>query len=64
MTNSSQPTVAGSDVPMIAIKDMWKRYGRLDVLKGIDLEVPRGSVAMRQLSQDECLYSPDCRQNG
>ena len=50
MTNSSQTTVAGSAVPMIAIKDMWKRYGRLDVLKGIDLEVPRGSVT--------CLIGP------
>ena len=50
MTNSSQPTVAGSAVPMIAIKDMWKRYGRLDVLKGIDLVVPRGSVT--------CLIGP------
>ncbi|MCG7456991.1 amino acid ABC transporter ATP-binding protein [Corynebacterium sp. ACRPH] len=35
---------------MIAIKDVWKRYGRLDVLKGIDLEVPRGGVT--------CLIGP------
>lgn len=31
---SSQPAT-----PMIAVKDVWKRYGRLDVLKGIDLEL-------------------------
>ncbi|MCG7267175.1 amino acid ABC transporter ATP-binding protein [Corynebacterium sp. ACRQJ] len=35
---------------MIAIKNVWKRYGRLDVLKGIDLEVPRGGVT--------CLIGP------
>ena len=39
-----------TNAPMIAIKDVWKRYGRLDVLKGIDLEVPRGSVT--------CLIGP------
>lgn len=36
--------------PMIAVKDVWKRYGRLDVLKGIDLEVPAGGVT--------CLIGP------
>ncbi|WP_297668109.1 amino acid ABC transporter ATP-binding protein [uncultured Corynebacterium sp.] len=39
-----------TNAPMIAIKDVWKRYGRLDVLKGIDLEVPRGGVT--------CLIGP------
>ena len=24
------------NVPMIAFRDVWKNYGRLDVLKGID----------------------------
>ncbi|MBC2680855.1 amino acid ABC transporter ATP-binding protein [Corynebacterium anserum] len=36
--------------PMIAIKDVWKNYGRLDVLKGINLEVPAGTVT--------CLIGP------
>ena len=36
--------------PMISIQDVWKRYGRLDVLKGIDLEIPTGSVT--------CLIGP------
>ena len=36
--------------PMISIQDVWKRYGRLDVLKGIDLEVPAGTVT--------CLIGP------
>lgn len=39
-----------TNAPMIATKDVWKRYGRLDVLKGIDLEVPRGGVT--------CLIGP------
>ena len=39
-----------TNAPMISIQDVWKRYGRLDVLKGIDLEVPRGGVT--------CLIGP------
>lgn len=39
-----------TNAPMISVKDVWKRYGRLDVLKGIDLEVPRGGVT--------CLIGP------
>ncbi|HJD48836.1 MAG TPA: amino acid ABC transporter ATP-binding protein [Candidatus Corynebacterium intestinavium] len=35
---------------MIAFRDVWKNYGRLDVLKGIDLEIPKGSVT--------CLIGP------
>ena len=38
------------NVPMIAFRDVWKNYGRLDVLKGIDLEIPKGSVT--------CLIGP------
>jgi polar amino acid transport system ATP-binding protein len=37
-------------IPMITIRDVWKRYGRLDVLKGIDLEIPAGTVT--------CLIGP------
>src|SRR5918993_2464546 len=29
---------------MIEVSDIWKPYGRLDVLKGISLNVPRGSA--------------------
>ncbi|MGO1948554.1 MAG: ectoine/hydroxyectoine ABC transporter ATP-binding protein EhuA [Mycobacteriaceae bacterium] len=36
--------------PMISVQDVWKRYGHLDVLKGIDLEVPTGTVT--------CLIGP------
>lgn len=49
----AQPTPTGADAsttPMIAIKDLWKRYGRLDVLKGINLTVPAGGVT--------CLIGP------
>lgn len=42
--------MSDNNEPMIAIKNVWKRYGRLDVLKGIDLEVPRGGVT--------CLIGP------
>lgn len=51
MSNTATPaSAANSAVPMIAVKDMWKHYGRLDVLKGINLEVPAGSVT--------CLIGP------
>ncbi|RAV32402.1 ectoine/hydroxyectoine ABC transporter ATP-binding protein EhuA [Corynebacterium heidelbergense] len=46
---TAQPA-PNSTSPMIAIKDVWKSYGRLDVLKGINLEVPRSSVT--------CLIGP------
>ena len=42
--------MSDNNTPMIAIENVWKRYGRLDVLKGIDLEVPRGGVT--------CLIGP------
>lgn len=42
--------MSDNNAPMIAIKNVWKRYGRLDVLKGIDLDVPRGGVT--------CLIGP------
>ena len=29
---------------MIKIRNLWKRYGKLDVLKGLDLEVKRGEI--------------------
>ncbi len=39
-----------NSIPKIAFKDVWKSYGRLDVLKGIDLDIPQGSVT--------CLIGP------
>ena len=36
--------------PMIQAVDVWKNFGNLDVLKGIDLEVAPGEVA--------CLIGP------
>ena len=36
--------------PMIQAVDVWKSFGNLDVLKGIDLEVYPGEVA--------CLIGP------
>jgi polar amino acid transport system ATP-binding protein len=30
--------------PMIRLNSVWKRFGRLDVLKGIDLSVPEGAT--------------------
>jgi len=29
---------------MIKIRNLWKRYGKLDVLKGLDLEVKQGEI--------------------
>ncbi|MGP5659280.1 amino acid ABC transporter ATP-binding protein [Corynebacterium falsenii] len=48
MTSASR--AAHGTTPMIAIKNVWKRYGRLDVLKGINLEVPVSGVT--------CLIGP------
>src|SRR6478609_1712450 len=36
-----QPT---SDVPMIRVVDVWKRFGELEVLKGVSFDVHRGNV--------------------
>jgi len=33
-----------SDVPMVEARGVHKRFGRLEVLKGIDLQVPTGEV--------------------
>lgn len=43
MTSGDTPT-------MISFRNVWKRYGSLDVLRGIDLDVPTGSVT--------CLIGP------
>lgn len=51
MTDMNTTTSAETaEVPMIAIKNVWKHFGRLDVLKGINLDVPQGGVT--------CLIGP------
>jgi ABC-type polar amino acid transport system ATPase subunit len=39
-------TDAGTDRPVIRIVDLHKRYGELEVLKGVSLEVARGEVVV------------------
>ncbi|CAM4251203.1 amino acid ABC transporter ATP-binding protein [Kerstersia similis] len=38
------PAAIGSSIPLIAIKDLRKRYGDNEVLKGIDLDIHRREV--------------------
>jgi polar amino acid transport system ATP-binding protein len=38
------PTVTGTSVPMVLAERVHKSFGRLEVLRGIDLEVRRGEV--------------------
>jgi polar amino acid transport system ATP-binding protein len=38
------PAASGSAPPMVLSRGVHKRFGRTEVLKGIDLEVPRGTV--------------------
>ena len=40
----------GAERPMVEAHHVRKSFGRLEVLKGIDLEVPRGTVT--------CLIGP------
>mgnify|MGYP003025238566 CR=1 FL=1 len=40
----------GDTPTMISFRNVWKRYGSLDVLRGIDMDVPTGSVT--------CLIGP------
>ncbi|GMA23900.1 ATP-binding protein [Luteimicrobium album] len=41
----SQPTTSGV-VPMVEIRGLHKEFGHLHVLRGIDLDVPQGSVCV------------------
>ncbi|MCU0268110.1 MAG: ABC transporter ATP-binding protein [Acidimicrobiales bacterium] len=42
---SGEPTVdAGGEVPLIELRDVRAAYGRIEVLHGVDLVVPEGSV--------------------
>jgi branched-chain amino acid transport system ATP-binding protein len=41
---SSQPTEAGDPSPMIDLHDVRAAYGRIEVVHGVTLSVPRGSV--------------------
>jgi polar amino acid transport system ATP-binding protein len=43
-TAQAPPPDSGSNPPMVLSEGVHKRYGRTEVLKGIDLEVPRGTV--------------------
>ncbi len=38
------PTTTASQIPVIEIRNLHKRYGSLEVLKGVDLTAPRGHV--------------------
>jgi polar amino acid transport system ATP-binding protein len=38
-------TTPSADTPVIAIHDLHKSYGNLEVLKGVDLVAPRGHLA-------------------
>lgn len=41
---TEQPPIPPADQPVIAIRDLHKSYGPLEVLKGVDLAAPRGHV--------------------
>ena len=45
-TKSRQIPLSMSDtnVPVIEIRDLYKAYGQLEVLKGVSLSAPRGHV--------------------
>ena len=43
-TASATPAAAASEAPVIAIRDLHKSYGPLDVIKGVSLTAPRGHV--------------------
>jgi len=43
-TTATASLPAGSDVPVIEIRNLHKSYGELDVLRGVDLVAPRGHV--------------------
>jgi polar amino acid transport system ATP-binding protein len=40
----SEPASGGAARPMIEVKNAWKRFGAVEVLKGIDLAVDRGQI--------------------
>src|SRR3954453_11009926 len=44
MTSAIDTATAAAAVPMVRADGVCKRFGRLEVLKGIDLEVGRGQV--------------------
>jgi len=50
MSAPADPTAADQDPPMVLAEQVHKRYGLLEVLKGIDMEVRSGEVA--------CLLGP------
>jgi branched-chain amino acid transport system ATP-binding protein len=44
MTIVSEPTLAPTRVPILELIDVHAAYGRIEVLRGVDLAVPRGAV--------------------
>ena len=44
MPEITPPAPGSADLPVIAIHDLHKSYGQLEVLKGVDLIAPRGHV--------------------
>jgi polar amino acid transport system ATP-binding protein len=43
-TTNSDRQNSSAEVPLVVAVDVRKRFGQIEVLKGIDLEVPRGEV--------------------
>src|SRR3954452_2747227 len=44
MTTLTEPTVAPTRVPILELMDLHAAYGRIEVLRGVDLAIPRGAV--------------------
>src|SRR3954463_5506177 len=44
MTTLTEATVAPTRVPILELIDVHAAYGRIEVLRGVDLAVPRGAV--------------------
>jgi polar amino acid transport system ATP-binding protein len=46
MAEASVDTGTGSPAPLIAVRDVWKRFGVLEVLRGVTLDVDPGEVVV------------------
>ena len=40
------PARTGSAAPLIAVREVWKRFGTLEVLRGVTLDVDAGEVVV------------------
>jgi polar amino acid transport system ATP-binding protein len=45
-TPLSVPARTGSPAPLIAVREVWKRFGTLEVLRGVTLDVDAGEVVV------------------